>query len=138
MFDSSQIRVHLLFPAADSGNVHVYVLDWDSYGRRETITINDGSGPRTADISTDFSQGAWVNTPINVPAGGSLTISVTVTTGLNAVLSGIFLGGATPVPAAPTALTASAVSSSKIVLNWTGSSGATSYKIQRSADGSTG
>ncbi|PYQ65138.1 MAG: hypothetical protein DMF54_11905, partial [Acidobacteria bacterium] len=138
MFDSSQIRVHLLFPAAYSGNVHVYVLDWDSYGRRETITINDGSGPRTADISTDFSQGAWVNAPINVPAGGSVTISVTRTAGLNAVLSGIFLGGAGPVPAAPTNLTASAISATQISLSWTASSGASSYKIQRSADGSTG
>ena len=41
------------------------------------------------------------------------------------------------VPATPTSLAASAASSSSIQLSWTGSSGATSYKIQRSADGST-
>jgi hypothetical protein len=91
-YDFSQIRLHLVFPAAYSGTRHLYALDWDTTFRRETITINDGSGPRTADISTDFSQGAWVNAPINVPAGGSVTISVTRTAGGNAVLSGIFLG----------------------------------------------
>src|SRR5439155_13836122 len=135
--DGSQIRLHLLFPAAYSGALHLYALDWDIGARHETITINVGSGPRTADITTDFSQGAWVNAAINVPAGGSLTISVTPTAGPNAVLSGIFLGGAVA-PAAATNLTASAASSSSINLSWIGSSGASSYKIQRSADGSTG
>ena len=137
-FDFSQIRLHLVFPAAYSGTLHLYALDWDSTSRRETITINDGSAPQTANISTAFNQGAWVNAPINVPAGGSLTISVTRTAGANAVLSGIFFGGPIPVPAAPTTLSASAASSSQISLSWTGSSGASSYKIQRSADGSTG
>ena len=136
-YDLGQIRLHLVFPAAYSGTLHLYAIDWDTTARRETITINDGSGPRSADISTDFSQGTWVNAPINVSAGGSVTISVTLTAGPNAVLSGIFLGAGV-VPAAPTALTASAASSSKMSLSWTGSSGAYSYKIQRSADGSTG
>ena len=61
-------------------------------GRRETVTVDDGSGARSANISTDFSQGAWVNAPINVAAGGTVTVTVTRTAGLNAVLSGIFLG----------------------------------------------
>ncbi len=91
-YDFSQIRLHLTFPAAYSGTLHLYALDWDSTSRRESITINDGSGPQTANISTDFSQGAWVNAPVNVAAGGSVTISVTPTAGANAVLSGIFLG----------------------------------------------
>jgi hypothetical protein len=91
-YDYSQIRVHLVFPAAYSGTLHLYALDWDALGRRETITVNDGSGPRSANISTDFSQGAWVNAPINVAQGGSLTISIDVTAGNNAVLSGILLG----------------------------------------------
>ncbi|MFY9615690.1 MAG: N,N-dimethylformamidase beta subunit family domain-containing protein [Candidatus Dormiibacterota bacterium] len=43
-----------------------------------------------------------------------------------------------PAPAAPTGLTATAMSPSQINLSWTASSGATSYKIQRSPDGSTG
>jgi hypothetical protein len=55
-------------------------------------TINDGSGPQAANISTDFSQGAWVSVPINVAAGGTVTITVTRVAGPNAVLGGVFLG----------------------------------------------
>jgi hypothetical protein len=91
VYDSSQLRMHLSFNGAYSGTVHLYALDWDSTSRRETITINDGSGPRTADISSAFNQGAWISAPISVLAGGSVTITVTPTAGANAVLSGIFL-----------------------------------------------
>src|SRR5207244_11734088 len=87
---------------------------------------------------TDFSQGAWVNVPINVAAGGNVTVTVARTAGINAVVSGIFLGGAAAAPAPPTGLSASAVNASQIGLSWTASSNATSYKIQRSPDGSTG
>ena len=46
--------------------------------------------------------------------------------------------GAPAAPAAPSGLTASAVSPSQVSLSWTASSGASSYKIQQSPDGSTG
>jgi hypothetical protein len=138
-YDANQLRLHLTFPAAYSGTLHIYALDWDTTNRRETITVNDGSGPQTANITTDFSQGAWVNIPINVPAAGSVSITITPHAGYNAVLSGIFLGGPpTSIPTTPTGLNVSAVSSSQIGLSWTGSDGATTYyKIQRSPDGSS-
>ncbi len=66
IYDANQVRLHLSFSTAYSGTIHIYVVDWDAIGRRETITVNDGSGPQTANITTDFSQGAWVNVPINV------------------------------------------------------------------------
>ncbi|HEV2034154.1 MAG TPA: fibronectin type III domain-containing protein [Candidatus Dormibacteraeota bacterium] len=137
-YDGNQVRLHLTFSTAYSGALHLYAMDWDASGRRQTITVNDGSGPRTANLSTDFSQGAWVNAPISVGAGGTVTITVTRSAGPNAVLCGLFLGGAPPAPAPPTGLSAGAVDSSSISLNWTGSSGATAYKIQRSPNGSTG
>jgi phosphodiesterase/alkaline phosphatase D-like protein len=136
--DGNQIRVHLTFTTAYNGSLHLYALDWDALGRRETITVDDGSGARSATISTDFSLGAWVNAPINVGAGGTVTVSVTRTAGLNAVLSGIFLGGAPVAAAPPTGLNASAVNASQVSLRWNASSGATFYKVQRSPDGSTG
>jgi hypothetical protein len=88
----NQIRRRLTFTTAYSGSIHLYAVDWDVIGRRETITVDDGSGVRSANISTDFSQGAWVSAPINVAAGGTVTVTVTRTAGLNAFLSGIFLG----------------------------------------------
>ena len=84
--------MHLTFAATYSGNIHLYAVDWDSLGRRETITVNDGSGDRTANISGDFSQGAWVNVPINVAAGGSLTVTVNPRSELATIRSAISLG----------------------------------------------
>ncbi len=136
-FDGDQVRMRLVFSAAYSGTLHVYAVDFDALGRRENITVNDGSGPRTATISTDFSQGVWVNAPISVGAGGTVTITVTRTAGQNAVVSGLFLGGAPATPPAPGGVTASAVSSSQINVAWNASSGATSYKVQRSANGTS-
>ena len=93
IYDANQVRLHLTFSTAYSGTIHLYALDWDGLGRRETITINDGSGPQTANITTDFTQGAWVSANINVAAGGTVNITVTNTAGTaNAVLSGVFLG----------------------------------------------
>ena len=91
-YDVSQLRMHLTFPAAYSGTLHLYAVDWDTTSRRETVSVDDGSGPQIANLNTDLSQGAWVNVPINVAAGGTVTIMVTRTGGVNAVLSGIFLG----------------------------------------------
>ncbi len=90
-FDS-EVRIRLLFSGPYSGTLHVYVVDWDSLDRRETVTVDDGSGPRTAKIGSDFSQGAWINAPVKVAAGGTVGIVINRTGGLNAVVSGVFLG----------------------------------------------
>ncbi|HKM54012.1 MAG TPA: DUF4082 domain-containing protein, partial [Isosphaeraceae bacterium] len=63
----------------------------------------------------------------------SVTVTDTVSTKIYGTQSGI-----TVAPAAPTNLTASAVSSTQINLTWTGSNGATGYLIQQSLNGSTG
>jgi hypothetical protein len=89
----------LSFSSAYSGNLHLYALDWDTTARRETITVNDGSGPRTVPLTSEFHNGVWAFIPINVSAGGSVSITVQRTAGGNAVLSGIFLGDAGTPPA---------------------------------------
>ena len=85
-YDVSQLRLHLVFPAAYSGTLHLYALDWDTIARRETIIskrLRQDRGHLHA-----FNQGAWVQR--HQKNNGSLTISVTRTAGVNAVLSGIF------------------------------------------------
>jgi hypothetical protein len=52
------------------------------------ITVNG----QTAVLSGAFSEGAWVSFPVEVAAGGTVTITVDRLAGNNAVLSGIFLG----------------------------------------------
>ena len=66
-------------------------MDWDSTARRESITVDDGAGPRTANLTAAFNQGIWANAPINVPSGGSVTVTINRTAGVNADVSGIFL-----------------------------------------------
>jgi len=92
VYNGSQVRLHLTFSSAFNGNLHLYAVDWDGTARRESITIDDGSGPRTANLGASFNQGIWVNLPISVSSGGTVTITVTKTAGVNAVLSGLFLG----------------------------------------------
>jgi hypothetical protein len=87
-YDPNEIRLQLSFSGAYKGELHLYALDWDSSARRELITV-DG---QTADLSSEFNQGAWVSFPISVAAGESVSIVVDRTAGANAVLSGIFLG----------------------------------------------
>jgi hypothetical protein len=98
-YSATQLRLTLTFTSAYTGNLHLYALDWDKRGRRELISV----GGQTADLSSDFSQGAWVTFPISVAAGGTVSIVVDRTAGVNAVLSGIFLGDAPPPPGPPVA-----------------------------------
>jgi len=96
IYDPNQIQMQLSFNEAYSGTLHLYALDWDSQGRREVISVNGQS----VELSSDFSQGAWVSFPIKAAAGGSVSITVTRLAGSNAVLSGIFLGEGGPPPGA--------------------------------------
>jgi hypothetical protein len=98
-YSSGQVKLQLSFSAAYSGNLHLYAVDWDSTARRESITVNDGSGPRTVLLNSAFGKGAWVSFPVNVAASGNVTITVNREAGANAVLSGIFLGDAGSPPA---------------------------------------
>ena len=68
-----------------------------------------------------FGEGAWLSVPINVAAGGYVTIAVQRTAGANAVLSGIFLGE----NAAPPVLTASSAPQG----GWVGTVGSEGYDL---------
>jgi hypothetical protein len=91
-WDDIDVKVRLDLAATFAGTLHLYVLDWDSTARRETVTVDCGSGPATLTLTTSFGQGAWLHFPVSVAAGGSCQITVHRTAGANAVVSGIFLG----------------------------------------------
>jgi alpha-galactosidase len=86
-YDSNQVQVQLSFSSSYSGNLELYAVDLDKCGggRQETITV----GNQTANLTSDFSQGAWVTFPIT--GANTLTVTVNHIAGCNAVLSGIFL-----------------------------------------------
>jgi len=91
LYWGNPVRLKLTFTNAYSGTLHVYALDWDKLGRRQSVSVSNGSTTQTIAITTAFTQGAWLHFPVSVAAGGSLTITVTKTAGNNAVLSGVFL-----------------------------------------------
>ena len=130
-YDPTELKLQLGFTTAYTGNMHLYALDWDNLGRRETITVNDGSGPRTVALTASFNKGAWVSFPISVAAGGTVSITV-LNTGpatTNAVLSGIFLSES----GAPTVATGQELSAG----GWVGSFGSAGYDLA-GWDGSVG
>jgi hypothetical protein len=90
---ASELRLRIDFASAWSGDLHLYALDWDNRGRRQTITVDDGSAPRVAVLDSAFTDGLWTHAPVTVPAGGSVRITVSRSAGTSAVLSGLFLGG---------------------------------------------
>ena len=102
-YDTNELRLRLDFNAPFTGDLHLYAIDWDNQGRRERITVDDGS-IQTVDIASSFVDGRWIAVPISVGSGESVSVTVTKTAGLTAVLSGLFLGGAgTPPLDRPTA-----------------------------------
>ncbi|MGI9102793.1 MAG: carboxypeptidase regulatory-like domain-containing protein [Terriglobales bacterium] len=75
--------------------VAIYLLDWDSTVRNETITVSDAGTGTVFDTRTvsGFSNGVYLVWNIT----GHVRISVTNNgSGGNAVISGIFFGGARP------------------------------------------
>jgi hypothetical protein len=92
--DASQVRVRLKFTSPYSGTLHLYAVDWDSTARRQTVTVNDGTTTKTISITGSFNAGAWMHVPVSVGANGAVVVTVNRVAGANAVLSGLFLGGA--------------------------------------------
>jgi len=91
-YEDVQVRVRIDFSTAFTGRLHVYALDWDTTGRRQTVTVTCGSVVQTLALTSSFAQGAWLHFPVAAAAGSSCTITATRTAGANAVISGIFLG----------------------------------------------
>src|SRR5260221_9713172 len=83
------LRLHLSCASAYGGTLHLYALDWEGAGRRETITVNDGSGPQAANVSTDLIGSAHVCTPVKHCSRMPASISIKQVGGPNAVLGGI-------------------------------------------------
>ena len=121
--DPSVVTEGLKFTNAYSGDISIYAVDWDNVGRAETISLNDGSGPRLYSLA-GFGQGEWLTFPVNVAAGATVTISATNTAtvaGATAVISGVMIGdaGAPPVTAGTQAPQG----------NWTKAYGAAGYDL---------
>jgi len=83
---------------AQTHQMALYFLDWDSTTRAQTIDVLNASTSAVLDTRSisGFSAGRYLVWNIT----GHVVIRVTRTAGPNAVLSGIFFGGALPTPTA--------------------------------------
>ena len=74
----------------------MYALDWDFRGRSETVQITDANTGWVLDTEnvTNFTNGVYLAWNIT----GHVKVNVTGTSGPNAVISGVFFGGAVPTP----------------------------------------
>jgi hypothetical protein len=72
----------------------MYAMDWDSRGRSETIQIVDANSGAALDTRTisGFSNGVYLVWNIT----GHVKVNVTLLSGVNAVVSGVFFGGSNP------------------------------------------
>jgi hypothetical protein len=104
-------------------------------GYRGTVhfTSSDAQAALPSDYTFTASDNGSHTFTVTLKTAGTQSVTVSDTaSGLSATTSGVSV-----TPAAPTSLTAQAASTSQINLSWTSSTGATSYLIERSLNGST-
>jgi hypothetical protein len=77
---------------ASSHQFSIYALDWDAKGRSETVQILDQNTGAPLDTRTISNFGSGVYLSWNVT--GHVQVVVTVLGGANAVVNGVFFGGA--------------------------------------------
>jgi hypothetical protein len=106
--------------------VSLYLLDWDTTNRAETIAILDASTHAVLDTETfaSFHNGVYASWNIK----GNVILQVTGTAGYNGVVSGIFFGPAPTAVAATSSATYSGLDTTTGG-TWTGKYGASGYLI---------
>jgi len=100
-YSSSSFSIDLNLTDGNSHQVALYCLDWEGAGRAERIDILDAASGTLLDSRNVV---AFSQTPQYLvwSLKGHVTIDVTQIAGVNAVVSGIFFGGPTPVSNPPT------------------------------------
>jgi hypothetical protein len=110
------------------GNVHlvgVYVVDWDSTSRSETLEVHDAATNALLDSRTvsGFHNGQYLFWNIQ----GHVTLRAVSTGGVNAVVSGLFFGGSAP--PATTATAAFVGADTTTQGSWKGVHGSDGYNV---------
>ncbi|QEH37470.1 Glycosyltransferase 36 associated family protein [Aquisphaera giovannonii] len=102
----------------------LYAVDWDSSARSERIDVTDASTGALLDSRTlsSFHGGAYLSWSVS----GHVRFQVTRLAGANAVLSGIFLGGANAPPASSAAFLSTDTATKG---NWSGIYGVEGYSV---------
>jgi hypothetical protein len=86
-YSSTSFSVDLNITDSNTHQVALYCLDWDRLGRSETVAITDANGNVLSSQSvTNFGGGVYLVWNVS----GHVKIQVTLTDGVNAVVTGLF------------------------------------------------
>ncbi len=91
---ATELRLRLTFTKLYTGTLHLYAVDWTAADRRQRITVTNRGLDSVTEDRYAFTNGRWAHVPVKVQSGGSIMVTVTPTTGHDAILSGLFLGDA--------------------------------------------
>jgi hypothetical protein len=118
---------------ATARRVALYVLDWDNLSRVQRVVVRDEASGATLDARevSDFGNGKYLVYDIR----GSVRISLEKLSGPNALLSGVFVGGAAvaPISDKPLTLTLRPSAAGQLTLRVAGDSGQR-FRIESSPD----
>ncbi|MFC9331568.1 NEW3 domain-containing protein [Kitasatospora sp. NPDC057015] len=85
LYNNSAVKLRVNITDGSSKRVTLYLLDWDSTTRRETLTVTDTA---TGAVLDTFDPGSFANgTYVGWTVTGDVTITATRTAGANAVIS---------------------------------------------------
>ena len=89
-YTSSNMSIDVNLTDGNTHQVALYFLDWDNIGRAERVDVLDASSLALLDTRTisGFSNGEYLVWNVK----GHVTFRITLTAGLNAVVSGLFFG----------------------------------------------
>jgi hypothetical protein len=112
---------------ANTHQLALYFLDWDTTARRETVDILDGNGSvlSSQNLNTNFSGGTYLVWNVS----GHVKVRVTVTGGANPVLSGLFFGGTSNVVNPPPGAASFVKMDTTTQGNWHGVYGVDGYTV---------
>ncbi len=87
--NAASFSINLNLTDGQSHRIALYLLDWDTTTRAETITIMDAASQAVLDTRSfaSFQNGQYAPWTIS----GNVVIQVTDTAGINAVVTGIFV-----------------------------------------------
>jgi uncharacterized repeat protein (TIGR01451 family) len=128
-YSGSTFSVDLPFTDSSTHQLALYLLDWDTTGRRETVDILDANNNvlNSQNVTSSFNGGVYLVWNVS----GHVKVRISLTGGANPVLSGLFFGAGTTSP--PVTSTPAVASFVKIDTttqgNWHGNYGLDGYNI---------
>lgn len=120
---SYQVRLHFAEIFHNAVGIRVFNVSINGTQVLTNYDVYAAAGAKNKAIIEEFA--------VTANAGGQIVVQYTSVTD-NALVSGIEILNSPTVPAVPTGLSATAISSSRIDLTWAASSDATSYNVKRS------